>query len=151
MKGFWTATKEKLLEALWDKKLSAREIAAQLGCTRNSVLGKAHRLGLDYRAPASVEIKGVRVKIKQPPKTEKKPPQRPDLQVEIPDDVPRGTVAEIYETLARDACRWIYGDPAGTDFGFCTNTQEEGKSYCTAHMAKVFIRDTRDERKASKQ
>lgn len=42
----WTSERVATLRALWVEGKSAREIAAQLGCTRNAVLGKLHRLGL---------------------------------------------------------------------------------------------------------
>jgi GcrA cell cycle regulator len=49
-KGFWTETRIKLLRAMWSEgELSASEIARELGCTRNAVIGKANRLGLEWR------------------------------------------------------------------------------------------------------
>lgn len=42
----WTAERENLLIDLKHKGLSASEIGARLGSTRNSVLGKLHRMGL---------------------------------------------------------------------------------------------------------
>ena len=49
----WTAEREQLLEKLWIEGLSASQIAYVMsGCTRNAVIGKAHRLGLPRRAAA---------------------------------------------------------------------------------------------------
>ena len=44
----WTKERIELLTKLWTEGLSASQIAAELGgdVSRNSVLGKAHRLGL---------------------------------------------------------------------------------------------------------
>lgn len=142
--SFWTKENEQLLAELWGKKLSAREIAAKLGCTRNAVIGKAHRLDLAYRAPVAGEGKGAEVpthrKYVTLPRTERTPPQRPDLEskavANTPENVPRGTVREIYKDLRKDSCRWVYGDPSGTDFGVCTSTKVPDKSYCATH-AKV--------------
>src|SRR6267378_464154 len=51
MKSPWTESRTELLRKLWSGKLSASQIAAELGgITRNSVIGKAHRLNLSGRA-----------------------------------------------------------------------------------------------------
>lgn len=49
---FWTWPRVDRLEALWKLGHSASKIARQIGdgCTRNQVIGKAHRLGLAKRA-----------------------------------------------------------------------------------------------------
>jgi len=47
----WTEDRVEVLTQLWDQGLSASEIAARLpGTTRNSVIGKVHRVGLPRRA-----------------------------------------------------------------------------------------------------
>ena len=47
----WTPEKEQKLRQLWKKGHSGSEIASMLGdnTTRNSVIGKAHRLKLERR------------------------------------------------------------------------------------------------------
>src|SRR5882672_2605604 len=46
----WTDERVELLKKLWDDGYSASQIAAELGyITRNSVIGKIHRLGLSGR------------------------------------------------------------------------------------------------------
>lgn len=46
----WTPDLEDQLRRLWDKGLSAGQCAAKLGTSRNSIIGKVHRLGLAARA-----------------------------------------------------------------------------------------------------
>src|SRR6516164_4473787 len=47
----WTDDRVELLKKLWADGLSASQIAAELGgISRNSVIGKVHRLGLAGRA-----------------------------------------------------------------------------------------------------
>lgn len=48
----WTDERIEKLITLWkSKKYTAREIAKELNTTRNSVLGKAHRLGINNDRP----------------------------------------------------------------------------------------------------
>jgi GcrA cell cycle regulator len=49
----WTEEKVEKLKELWSKGHTASQIAETLGdTTRNAVIGKAHRLNLEARAPS---------------------------------------------------------------------------------------------------
>ena len=49
----WTEEKVLKLRELWTKGYTASQIAEMLGDTsRNAVIGKAHRLNLEERAPS---------------------------------------------------------------------------------------------------
>ena len=49
----WTSEKVEKLKELWSKGHTASQIAELLGdTTRNAVIGKAHRLNLEARAPS---------------------------------------------------------------------------------------------------
>ena len=49
----WTSEKVEKLKELWSKGHTASQIAEILGdTTRNAVIGKAHRLDLEARAPS---------------------------------------------------------------------------------------------------
>ena len=49
----WTIEKVEKLKNLWSKGHTASQIAEMLGeTTRNAVIGKAHRLKLEARAPS---------------------------------------------------------------------------------------------------
>lgn len=37
------------------------------------------------------------------------------------------------EDLERNSCRYIYGDPKRSDYGFCGHPKREGSPYCAAH------------------
>jgi hypothetical protein len=55
MQKEWTVTEEKQLRTLWRNiRLSAADIGAILGRTRNSVLGKITRLGLHNRCALNI-------------------------------------------------------------------------------------------------
>lgn len=54
----WTDEREATLRKLWAEGLSASEIAKHLGgVTRNAVIGKVHRLGLQGRASPHRPVK----------------------------------------------------------------------------------------------
>ena len=53
----WTEEKVAKLKELWSKGHTASQIAEALGdTTRNAVIGKAHRLNLEARAPSKQSI-----------------------------------------------------------------------------------------------
>ena len=45
----WTDEQVEELKRLWDKGLTTGEIGKVLGVSKNAVVGKAHRLGLNSR------------------------------------------------------------------------------------------------------
>lgn len=52
----WTPQREAMLSQLWPKH-TATEIAAQFGVSRNTVLGKVHRMGLAPKPRAAADPK----------------------------------------------------------------------------------------------
>ena len=49
--SYWNDERNDVLKALWKDGLSASQIAGKLGgVSRNAVIGKIHRLGLEGRA-----------------------------------------------------------------------------------------------------
>lgn len=79
---FWTETRVDQLKELWAAKVySASEIGAAMSITRNAVLGKAHRLGLESHAvcyPPRVD------KIRRPKTVFSTPEKKPRLKVISP-------------------------------------------------------------------
>jgi len=50
--GEWSPERIAALIALWNEELSTSEIGRRLGITKNAVIGKVHRLGLQQRRPS---------------------------------------------------------------------------------------------------
>ena len=63
----WTMDKIKQLKKLWTKGKSTVEIAKELGISKNSVIGKVHRLELTAR-PSPIKKKEVKVIVHKPAK-----------------------------------------------------------------------------------
>lgn len=114
----WTDDRIDQLSRLWLQGLSAAAIARALGggLTRNSVLSKVTRLGLSRGRPAK--------------RATRPDPGQPGS--EAPSD---GAVTIL--SVRRDACRWPYGDPAGTDFRLCGRPAERG-AFCAAHATLAY-------------
>ncbi len=49
LRPLWTEEKSADLKEMWMQGLSARQIGAVFGVSRNTVIGKAHRIGLPHR------------------------------------------------------------------------------------------------------
>ena len=112
----WTDDKIKKLKKLWQAGKSTAEIAKNLGMSKNSIIGKVHRLDLTARpSPIKTEQK---VKKKIAPKKV-------------------GTVRLI--DLKINTCRWPIGDPKDEDFHFCGEQTVTGKPYCLAHCQEAYL------------
>ena len=117
----WTEEKIKQLKKLWAKGKSTVEIGRELGISKNAVVGKVHRLGLDSR-PSPIKK----------PKNEKKPTKRITIQKEKDNDI------VTLMDLKLNSCRWPYGDPFSEDFHFCGKECKTGKPYCPEHCKTAY-------------
>ena len=131
-----TLFKNSYLKELWDKGLSASQIAAELaeGVTRNAVIGKAHRMGLSSRPSP---VKSDRRKAKKPAKsrTEKKK------------ETDKVSLLDLTERM----CKWPIGHPGDEDFHFCGKPSQPGMPYCAAHCAEAYQAQTpRRERRTNR-
>jgi len=141
----WNDDAEALLRKLWSEGCSAREIAERLhGATRNSIIGKAHRLGLESRA--SVQRVPRRPKQKAVEGAPRAPrtmrfrtlPQHPVIVHLHPQRDEDGAVANVL-TLKETMCRFPIGDPASPDFAFCGRDARCGP-YCETHARLAYQR-----------
>ena len=140
----WTDERVELLKKLWQDGLSASQIAKQLGgVTRNSVIGKVHRLGLSGRATPSKPQRAV-FKVPRPPRPVSAPPRRvcelvearpAPTPVRYVDEAP-GTATTL--TLGAHMCKWPIGDPESATFTFCGRRAEEHGPYCHEHAGVAY-------------
>lgn len=52
---------------------------------------------------------------------------------------PKRSRAQLLK-LNGQTCQWPFGDPGTPDFRFCGGATISGKSYCTEHYARAYIR-----------
>jgi GcrA cell cycle regulator len=149
----WTDERVELLKKLWADGLSASRIAAELGgVSRNSVIGKVHRLGLSGRAKsASASVPrqrkrvqhmmrlprpGVRGNAVLAPMHVFETDVEPEPAV-VENIVPMGQRCSILE-LNESKCRWPIGDPSAADFFFCGGKTIEELPYCGFHSRIAY-------------
>lgn len=123
-------------EVLREKWMSycARDIGNILGRTKNSIIGRARRLGLPHKIDGSVRLSQTTHKLASPLmptvpkapcqfafKTKKKKklpfvPLSPSLQLDPPPTTAHNcTLLE----LGRTSCRWPIGHPLTSEFRYC--------------------------------
>lgn len=148
---FWTDEKVEELRALWDKGLTANEIAKVLGVTKNAIVGKVHRLCLKAR-PSPIKSKGedeqVVVQVEEVEiveEAEEAPIEEaiePVQQENKPEAGASGNKVKLVE-LDSHTCRWPIGDPRDDDFGFCGKKVRTGQTYCDEHAAMAYVKAVR--------
>lgn len=127
----WTPERTELLRTLWDRGFSASQIAYRLGggISRNSVLGKAHRLGVVIKGQRTTAYGKSLFKLKtgRPVKSDKSGFEPPISQ--SVNDIARVQFSE----LEAHHCKYPIGDPRQSGFGFCGLERVPGSPYCMPH------------------
>lgn len=143
----WTDERIELLKRHFEAGLSCREIAADIGVSRNAVIGKLSRLNL------------TRGRTMGDRKVQDRAPARaravPRLQYEMlatiygESDAPvvAGPIDEANRCslleLAENRCRWPISTPGQEDFCFCGNAAPDGQSYCAGHSRLAYRPNSR--------
>ena len=123
-KNVWDNAKLKELEDLWSQGHPISKIGEILGVSRNSVAGKAHRMGLPKRtSPISSSKKENLSDKKNIANDDKKIP----LKIKL-----RGV------QWSRTKCCWPEGDPKQNDFKFCGQDIFPGRPYCDKHSLLAY-------------
>lgn len=132
--SIWTDDRVVLLIKLNADGLSRSEIADELGpdFTRNSVIGKLHRLGVD---PPMRQKRRYKPASRAPRINMKKPPTpKPQPFFEIVRDLPTlDSYPCSLQELSDNTCRWPMGEPSEPGFHFCGGVPKSGSSYCACH------------------
>ncbi len=147
----WTPELIKDLKKLWKKGLTTGEIGRLIGMSKNAVVGKAHRLGLESR-PSPIRREKVEVpKVKKSTapvskhvvSMEKQEKESQAVQLNT-DKLSKpskknGKVKGVkLVDLKPTSCRWPEGDPKDPDFHFCGKEALPGKSYCEEHSQVAY-------------
>jgi len=137
----WTVERLERLKSCFEAGLSCREIADDIGVSRNAVIGKLSRLNLtrggrsEARGPARADLaKGHRPAIRPRPAFR----MLRALNVGADDEpIETGHSCSLLE-LSKLRCRWPISTPGADDFCFCGNTPVEGLPYCAGHTRLAY-------------
>ena len=133
------------LDRLWRRGATAGEIGRALGKTKNSVIGKAHRLKLPGR-PSPIGLtradldKATARALEAAPAPKPKPARlKPAIKVATPKKrrpAPTAAPAQRNAKAIDRPCRWPMWDDIVTH-KYCGKRRQTGSSYCPAHHAKA--------------
>lgn len=142
----WIEERVQLLKKLWADGLSASQIAGRLGgITRNAVIGKVHRLGLEgRRATKRVRLAPSIEFIRFAPKATRR--QRPPVQMSLFPRDPMTPLCVALLDLKPNMCRWPIGDPRSDNFSFC-GCPANGATYCEHHARIAYQPVSRSRKK----
>ena len=144
----WDDNNVAKLRDLWDQGLPTAQIGKLLGFTKNAVVGKAHRIGLERR-PSPIRRTAVK-----PDRKKARSPVMPKLNFESkqePNTASRENsafqplVKNLISSSPKRGCEWPEGHPDENDFSFCGKDRFEDKPYCLDHCALAYVIPDREE------
>lgn len=127
--------KERVL-AMWQENKTSYQISAELGVSRNAVLGFIKR-----RRARGVALRG-RLPVEKKPKAEK---TRPVEQLFEPSEPPAGV---SLAGLRHNSCRFIISEEEPPSY--CGRTRTRGP-YCSEHYALCYVAPRKVCRKKNKE
>ncbi len=144
----WNDTNVARLRELWDQGLPTAQIGKLLGFTKNAVVGKAHRIGLERR-PSPIRrtaVKPDRKKARSPivPKLNFEATKEDFKQISEPKNY-QPVIKSLFVNNAKRGCEWPEGHPDESDFKFCGKERFEDKPYCLDHCAVAYVIPEKEE------
>ena len=135
----WTEEKVAKLKELWSKGHTASQIAEALGdTTRNAVIGKAHRLNLEARAPSKQSSQSS-TSVNRPVRRGSAPISRKaKFQSILLDKNFEPENPKSLEELTDQTCKWPIGHPNEEKFYFCGRKPEGEFPYRKLHVLYAF-------------
>ena len=136
----WNQQKVEDLKKLWNDGVATSRIGEQLGFTKNAVIGKAFRLGLERRQNS-------RKKISQPTPFSSTTLYRETSSSSSSISVKKEPIRRrekfsfkksIVGTGNFRSCQWPIGDPLEEGFHYCGGQNIPTKPYCIEHFKKAY-------------
>ena len=149
----WTEEMIDNLKQMWKEGLTTNEIAKRLGVSKNSIVGKVHRLNLKAR-PSPIKKKEENTTSepvvtkeeasKQSTKSVKKIVVTP-VNMSCDHTKKKDSCLKLTE-LDNHTCRWPIGDPKDDNFCFCGKNVRSGQTYCEEHSAVAYVKPVKKEK-----
>lgn len=147
----WNDENVARLKDLWDQGLPTAQIGKLLGFTKNAVVGKAHRIGLERR-PSPIRRTAVK-----PDRKKARSPVMPKLKFESSADEEKilrpqiqtlqPSIKNIFTSNSKRGCEWPKGHPDEPEFHFCNKERFDDKPYCLDHCAVAYVIPEKEEAK----
>jgi len=136
----WTKEKVSKLRELWTKGHTASQIAGLLGeTTRNAVIGKAHRLNLEERAPSKAKSGSEKKQTNSAqPKLRASASRKSKFNSILLDKDFEPENQTSLENLTDKTCKWPSGHPDEENFYFCGRKPVDSFPYCKLHVLYAF-------------
>ena len=149
----WNDDNVSRLRDLWDQGLPTSQIGKLLGFTKNAVVGKAHRIGLERR-PSPIRrtaVKPDRKKARSPviPKLNFENKFTEQKDVGISTRIFSPTEKNLFYNNIKRGCEWPEGHPDEFEFRFCGKERFEDKPYCLDHCATAYVVPEKEEDKTT--
>lgn len=128
------------LTRLWAAGMSTREIAREMGISKNQVISRAHRIGLPSRASP------IKHKVSPEERAKRKAEREAGHQRRLMREAMRARPWAALEDRPRSGqrCAWLEGEPGPgqrwKDVERCEEKAMAGSSYCPRHHAICYIR-----------
>jgi GcrA cell cycle regulator len=144
----WNPERVAQLRAFIGAGMTCSQIAAEIGVTRNAVIGKIHRLGLGPGRPTAAAGRPCPPRTRRPQLASQRQMLRL-ISADAPRDGTTGQCGSIDSTqrcslldLAQGKCRWPVSErvsgASAADFIFCGNEAVAGFSYCAGHARLAY-------------
>ncbi|WGR91895.1 GcrA family cell cycle regulator [Bradyrhizobium sp. ISRA443] len=136
----WTPERVEQLKSYFAAGLSCRDIAVNIGVSRNAVIGKLSRLNLTRTTPEERRARRKKSARAASRATAKRQLQMLQSVYQQPaDDAPVVSTnsCSLFE-LSEQRCRWPISTPGADDFCFCGNTPLGGMPYCAGHYRLAY-------------
>ena len=138
----WTDERIELLKRHFEAGLSCREIAADIGVSRNAVIGKLSRLNLTRGRTGDerkIQDRGL-ARAKAVPRLQFE--MLATIYGDTDAPVVTGPIDEANRCslleLSENRCRWPISTPGAEDFCFCGNSAPDGQPYCAGHSRLAY-------------
>ena len=137
----WNTQKVEDLKKLWNEGVATSRIGEQLGFTKNAVIGKAFRLGLERRQNSrkktahSQNVSSVTMYRETSTTSHSQTtPKREITRKRVKFSFKKSIVG----TGSFKSCQWPIGDPLEEGFHYCGGQNIPTKPYCIEHYKKAY-------------
>jgi GcrA cell cycle regulator len=149
----WNEENVTRLRDLWDQGLPTAQIGKLIGFTKNAVVGKAHRIGLERR-PSPIRrtaAKPDRKKARSPviPKLNFEDKSFEKKKVGTFTTIFHPTEKNLFSNKTKRVCEWPEGHPDEPEFHFCNKERFEDKPYCLNHCTVAYVIPEKEEEKTT--